>query len=176
MRIVAPRRCIVTLVLVLSWSPCASALEYRPQMAQVLRVIDGDTFVMRFPNAERENVEHRANLIGVDAPGRGEAECEAQFVTSIAKRLLADKRVWVEWDSGDKRTSDGRLLIYVGHPDDRSADLNALYIEQGWGWVPRAYPADRKSEYLELERKARQQGRGIWGGPCPPGVAERSGS
>ncbi len=173
MRSVAPLRWSAVLALVLSWSPCAIALEYRPQMAQVIRVIDGDTFVMSFP-AEREDVEHRANLIGVDAPGRGESECEAQHVTSIAKRLLAGKKVWVDWDSGDKRTSDGRLLTYIAHPDDRTADLNALYIEQGWGWVPRAYPADRKSEYLELEHKARQQERGIWGGPCPPGVTEGS--
>lgn len=161
--------CAVVLALLLPWSPPAAALEFRPRVAEVTRVIDGDSLVLRFPDAEGDNrIEHRANLVGVDAPGRGEAECEAQYVTSIARRLLLGEEVWVEWDSGDRRTDDGRLLVYIAHRDDHDADLNALYIERGWGWVPRAYAADRKDAYLALEREARRQGRGIWGGPCPP--------
>lgn len=169
MRNSAPYRFFLVLALLVSASLPAMALDYRPQAAEVTRVIDGDSFVLRFPDAEGDSrIEYRANLIGVDAPGRGEAECEAQFVTTLARRLLLDKEVWVEWDSRDRRTGDGRLLVYIAHRDDHDADLNALYIEQGWGWVPRAYPADRKEEYLELERQARRQDRGIWGGPCPP--------
>lgn len=169
MRNGAPYRFFLVLALLVSASLPAMALDYRPQAAEVTRVIDGDSFVLRFPDAEGDSrIEYRANLIGVDAPGRGEAECEAQFVTTLARRLLLDKEVWVEWDSRDRRTGDGRLLVYIAHRDDHDADLNALYIEQGWGWVPRAYPADRKEEYLELERQARRQDRGIWGGPCPP--------
>lgn len=169
MRNRAPCRFSLVLALLVSGSLPAMALEYRPQAAEVTRVIDGDSFLLRFPDAEGDSrIEYRANLIGVDAPGRGEAECEAQFVTTLARRLLLDKEVWVEWDSRDRRTDDGRLLVYIAHRDDHDADLNALYIEQGWGWVPRAYPADRKERYLELEREARLQKRGIWGGPCPP--------
>lgn len=163
------RSCAVALALLLPWSSPTAALEFRPQVAEVTRVLDGDSLVLRFPDAGGDRRrEYRANLIGVDAPGRGEAECEAQHVTAIARRLLRGEEVWVEWDSGDRRTDDGRLLVYIAHRDDHDADLNALYLEQGWGWVPRAYPADRKEEYLELERAAREQGRGIWGGPCPP--------
>lgn len=166
-----PRSVSILLVLVLLWPPVAAALEYRPRMAEVTRVIDGDSFVLRFPGAEGDDrVEYRANLAGVDAPGRGEAECEAGLVIAVARRLLLDKEVWVEWDSHDKRTDDGRLLVYIHHREDREADLNALYIEQGWGWVPRAYPADRKEAYLALERDAREHRRGMWGGPCPPPV------
>ncbi|UEX79246.1 thermonuclease family protein [Sediminicurvatus halobius] len=147
----------------------AGALEYHPQWAEVTGIVDGDTFVLRFPEAdEGRQIEYRANLMGVDAPGRGESECEAEHVAAITQRLLAGRRVWIEWDSHDKRTGDGRLLVYVYHPDDRDAELNELYIEQGWGWVPRPYPADRKADYLALEREARAAERGIWGGPCPP--------
>ncbi|MDZ7747790.1 MAG: thermonuclease family protein [Halofilum sp. (in: g-proteobacteria)] len=132
-------------------------------------MIDGDTLVLRFPGAVGDaRIEHRANLAGVDAPGRGEAECAAGTVTRIARRLLAGREVWIEWDSSGPRTGDGRLLVYVAHADDRDADLNALYIAQGWGWVPRAYPADRKARYLELEQRARAAGRGVWGSPCAP--------
>lgn len=171
MRNRTPRRSILVLALALlvSWPLSALALDYRPRVAVVTQVIDGDSIVLRFPGAEGDDrIEYRANLIGVDAPGRGEAECEAQFVTTIARRLLLGKKVWIEWDSRDKRTDDGRLLVYIAHRDDHEADLNALYIEQGWAWVPRAYPADRKEQYLELERQARRQDRGIWSGPCPP--------
>lgn len=162
-------RCLLVLVTLLPWSLPAAALDYRPRLAEVTRVIDGDTLVLRFPDAQGDSrIEYRANLVGVDAPGRGEAECEAQYVTAIAQRLLLGREVWIEWDSGDRRTGDGRLLVYVAHRDDHDADLNALYIEQGWGWVPRAYPADRKDQYLALEREARRRERGIWGGPCAP--------
>lgn len=162
---------VLSPLLVGLWALAAPALEYRPQWAEVTGIIDADTFVLRFPDAEdNPNVEYRANFIGVDAPGFGESECEASLVTAITQRLLAGRRVWIEWDSHDQRTGDGRLLVYVHHPDDRDAELNELYIRQGWGWVPRPYPADHKAEYLELEREARAADRGIWGGPCPPGV------
>lgn len=147
-----------------------SALEYKPQIAEVVSVYDGDTFRLRFPDSKDPGTDHGTNLIGVDAPGDGEVECDAEFVTFIAQRLLAGKTVWVEWDSGDKRTADGRLLVYISHIDDRSADLNALYIERGWGWVPRRFPADRKENYLKLEQTARAQRRGIWGGSCAPDI------
>ncbi|MGI9302451.1 MAG: thermonuclease family protein [Gammaproteobacteria bacterium] len=146
------------------------ALEYKPQSAEVVSVYDGDTFRLRFPDSKDPETDHGANLIGVDAPGDGEVECDAEYVTFIAQRLLAGKTVWVEWDSRDRQTADGRLLVYISHIDDRSADLNALYIERGWGWVPRKFPADRKHEYLELEQTARAQRRGIWGGNCPPDI------
>ena len=162
-------RCSRWFLLLFLWQVgAAGALEYRPQLAVVTHVEDGNTLWLRFPDAADGRIEIRANLIAVDVPGRGQAECEAQFVTAIAKRLLLKREVWVEWDSHDKRTPYGRLLVYIAHVDDHSADLNALYIEQGWGWVPRDFPADRKEAYLELEAEARKARRGIWGGPCPP--------
>ena len=148
-----------------------SAVEYRPQAAKVVSVYDGDTFWLRFPDShEDSNIDHAANLVAVDAPGDGEVECEAERVTSIAKRLLLGKTVWIEWDNHDKRTMDGRLLVYISRIDDRSADLNALYIEQGWGWVPRKFPADRKEQYLTLEAQARTMRRGLWGSSCAPNL------
>ena len=147
----------------------ANALVFEPQSAVVTHVIDGDTLVLRFPDAPDDpRIEYRANLLGVDAPGLGEAQCAARFVSDIAYRLLQGKRVWVEWDSQDKTTRDGRLLVYIHHFGERDADLNATYIEQGWGWVPRAYPADRKQHYLALEQEAREAQRGLWAMPCAP--------
>jgi len=148
----------------------ANALVFEPQSAVVTHVIDGDTLVLRFPDAPDDpRIEYRANLLGVDAPGLGEVQCAARFVSDIAYRLLQGKRVWVEWDSQDKTTRDGRLLVYIHHFGERDADLNATYIEQGWGWVPRAYPADRKEHYLALEQEAREAQRGLWAMPCAPG-------
>lgn len=163
--------CVVLVFFSFLWPGCVSALEYKPQIAEVVSVYDGDTFRLRFPESREDpETDHGSNLIGVDAPGDGEVECDAGYVTFIAQRLLLGKTVWVEWDSRDKRTADGRLLVYISHIDDRSADLNALYIERGWGWVPRRFPADRKKKYLELEQQARAQSRGIWGGSCAPDI------
>lgn len=136
----------------------ASALEYISQLGEVTGIIDGDTFWIRFPNDEASpDRAYVANLIGVDAPGIGEVECEANFVASQADRVLLGKQVWVEWDSRDKQTRNGRLLVYISPVEDRSADLNARFIEQGWGWVPRRYHSDRKEKYLILEKQARAE-------------------
>ena len=151
------------------WAPPRPALEYGARPAEVTQVLDGDTIVLRFAGADDGDLlEYRANLIGVDAPEQGEAECEARRITAIVRRLLIGKRVWIAWDSADKRTGNGRLLVYVAHGEDHDADLNALYIEWGWAWVPRAWPFDRRDACLALEEKARRLGRGVWGGPCPP--------
>jgi len=95
----------------------AAALEFEPQPAEVTHVVDGDTFVLRFPDSTEPRIEYSANLIGVDAPGEGEAECAAPMVGAVPRRLLLDREVWVEWDRRDRRTGDGRLLVYIHHPD-----------------------------------------------------------
>ena len=151
----------------------ASALEYVSQVGEVTGIIDGDTFLIRFPNDRvSADTPYVANLIGVDAPGIGEVDCEANFVALQANKELLGKQVWVEWDSRDKQTRNGRLLVYISLVEDHSTDLNARFIEQGWGWVPRRYHADRKERYLELEKRARTEKKGIWGGPCAPSVAD----
>lgn len=149
----------------------ASALDFKPQIAEVAGIVDGDTYWLRFPNdGVSPDKVYVANLIGVDAPGIGEVDCEASFVASQATKLLLGKQVWVEWDSRDKQTRNGRLLVYISPVEDRSADFNARFIEQGWGWVPRRYHSDRKEKYLKLEKQARALKMGIWGGPCAPSV------
>ena len=164
-----PRSVLGLFVLLWVGISSANALVFEPQSAVVTHVIDGDTLVLRFPDAPDDpRIEYRANLLGVDAPGLGEVQCAARFVSDIAYRLLQGKRVWVEWDSRDRTTTDGRLLVYIHHFGERDADLNATYIEQGWGWVPRAYPADRKEHYLALEQEAREAQRGLWAMPCAP--------
>ena len=151
----------------------ASALEFKPQVAEIKGIIDGDTFRIRFSEKENDSAqEYVANLIGVDAPGFGEVECESQFVASMATQLLLGKRVWVEWDSGDKQTRNGRLLVYISPVEDRGIDLNAHFIESGWAWVPRKYRSDRKQKYLRLEQRARAMKKGIWGSSCAPAVMD----
>ncbi len=153
------------------WTSSISAVEYIPQVAEVVSVYDGDTFWLRFPTSQEDSdIEYAANLIGVDAPGDGEAECAAHEATSFAKRLLEGKTLWIEWDTQDKQTNNGRLLVYISRKDDHFDDLNATFLEQGWGWVPRKFPADRKEIYLKLEEQARKERKGLWAYHCAPNL------
>lgn len=75
-----------------------------------------------------------------------------------ARQALADKvfrkQVAVETNKTDRY---GRIIgrVYLG---DR--DINAEMVADGMAWVYRKYSRDTR--LLELERQAREQGRGLW--------------
>lgn len=147
----------------------------------VVWVMDGDTFIVRFPTEENENVaevirnhprgwpvdprktdEYVANLIGVDAAGWQEerGNCYALEAAEFLNSKIFNKQVNVTWDSQDKIGGRGRILLYV---EVDGEDVNAAVIQHGFGWVPRRFPADRKTDYLQLEQEARDAQRGMWG-------------
>lgn len=155
-----------------------STTDYK---ARVIWVMDGDSFVLRFPpeaNAEvariigeaprgwetdpAETDEYVANLIGVDAAGwQGEGgDCYAEEAARALHDLIHGQQVTVRWDSGDKVGGRSRILVYVEH---NGIDVNAEMIRRGYAWVPRRFPADKKEAYLTLEREARDGKTGLWG-------------
>lgn len=132
------------------------------QTAMVVDVEDGDTFHLKFPD---DPAEYRANLIGVDAAGWEEegGDCYAQEAANFLRLLILGREVTIRWDSHDKMDRRGRLLVYV---EVDGKDINAEVLRGGYGWVPRQFALDRKEEYLRLERRAREEKRGLWGA-CP---------
>lgn len=122
------------------------------EMAQLIRVVDGDTIVV-----DRGYGEETVRLIGIDTPESVHPDenrnTEAGNVASDhTKELLADvDTVYLEKDISDTDKYN-RLLRYVwlDNPDTADAEtamLNAILVKTGWA-EPKDFPPD--TTYSEL--------------------------
>jgi micrococcal nuclease len=132
---------------------------------RVVRVVDGDTVVLRSAGKSR--------LIGVDTPEVfGGQECFGREASAFARRLLhPGLRVVVERDV-EERDRYGRTLIYLRLPDGRS--FNELLVAEGFA-VPLTIPPNvRHAErFRELARRAREQAAGLWSSHSCDGDPDR---
>jgi len=159
---------LVAVALELLASP---ALSQRPDLvpAQVIRVIDGDTFVARV-GGTRDTVR----LIGVDTPEMtGPSEALGAQAKEFARRYIGDREVWLEHDV-QFRDRYGRRLAYVwlAPPTSREQQeirlrmFNAVLVAEGYAQILTIPPNVRYVAILQaLEKEARDQGRGLWSGP-----------
>jgi micrococcal nuclease len=146
------RYSILTLVLLLVIS-LAIAGE---NVFKVKRVIDGDTI-------ELENGE-KVRYIGIDTPETVHPSKPIQYYgkeASEANRSLVEgKEVRLEFDV-QQRDKYGRLLAYVYVGD---IFVNAWLVENGYAQILTIPPNVKyQDKFLELQRKAREEGRGLWG-------------
>jgi micrococcal nuclease len=129
----------------------------------VVRVVDGDTIVVRGPGDRTEDVR----LIGIDTPEtvdpRRPVGCFGPEASAYAKRLLAGRTVILRYD---RETNDryGRFLAYVWLAGRSHEFVNARLVELGYA---RAYPfppnTAHEALFTNLERRAAIAGRGLWG-------------
>jgi micrococcal nuclease len=141
---------------------------------EVVRVIDGDTIEVRFPDGHTEDVR----LLGVDTPevhvavdppeyegipdteaGRDWLRDWGHKASEFARNQLGDKTVEIATDpQADRRGSYGRLLVYV-YVDGRN--FNRQLIEQGYA---RLYDSDFSSRdaFASAEQTAQSNDVGLW--------------
>lgn len=127
----------------------------------VIRIIDGDTFVVVDGSEKGETVR----LIGVDAPETrrssnkdiGHFGEEAKLFLS---NLLQEGQVELLYDVG-KKDRYGRTLAYVYLPD--GTFINAEMVKQGYATVMTVPPNVTYAErFLEFEQQAKRRKRGLW--------------
>jgi micrococcal nuclease len=124
------------------------------ELVAVVRVMDGDTIEVRIGN---QNV--RIRYIGMDTPERGQPFfAEA---TAANEQLVAGQIVILVKDVSETDRY-GRLLRYVYLQD--GTFVNAELVRLGYAQVA-TFPPDvrRQALLLELQREAREAGRGLWG-------------
>lgn len=129
--------------------------------AQVVRVVDGDTIIVRIGRKEE-----RVRLIGINTPEsvdpRRPVECFGKEAASNARKLVDRQTVLLEDDpSQDSRDRFGRLLRYVWLEDGRMVNL-----EQIWQGYAYEYTYDEPYRYQAIfraaEAEARNAQRGLW--------------
>ena len=140
----------------------------------VVRVVDGDTMEVEFPNGEVDTVR----LLGVDTPetsaestspdefegvpatdaGRAHLSAWGDEASAFAESELAGEEVAVV-TGGDRRGGYGRLLavIYVD-----GEEFNERLLTEGYA---RLYDTEfaKRDAYAAAEADARERGAGLWG-------------
>lgn len=127
---------------------------------RVDRVVDGDTFVVAFPQTRTGIPKVTMRLIGVDAP-QG-VERYGKEASAFLTTLLKGKKVYTLWE-GWKPTKDkgGRLFVYAY----RAADglfINAEIIRRGYGRVHKPFSFKHEKAFRKLEGIARNSKKGLW--------------
>jgi micrococcal nuclease len=146
--------------------PASSAAEH--DWRTVERVVDGDTLLL--------DGEERVRLIGVDTPekhpskkldrdaersGRDKAVIQelGERASVFVQELCEGKKVWLEFGE-EKKDKYDRTLAYVHLEDGRV--LNEVIIVEGYGKAYTVFPFQYMERYLELQKVAREEERGLY--------------
>jgi micrococcal nuclease len=129
--------------------------------AQVTRVVDGDTI-----EVEIGGVEYDVRYIGIDTP---ETVHPSKPVECLGQRRAPEQGIGSGQDRElEKDVSEtdrfGRLLRYVWVGEEM---VNAVLVRDGYAQSS-TYPPDVRHQemFVDLQRQAREAGRGLWGAVC----------
>jgi micrococcal nuclease len=130
------------------------------QVARVVRVVDGDTIVVRVGGADE-----RVRYIGMDTPEDVKpgtpVQCYSLAAAAANRRLVAGRSVRLVSDA-ESHDRYGRLLAYVYREPD-GLFVNAELVRRGYARVLTIPPnVAHEAEFRRLARRARAAGRGLW--------------
>ena len=121
---------------------------------RVVGVSDGDTVTV----LTAENRQFKIRLSGIDAPEKKQPF--GAYAKETLARQLFDQQVVIEWSKTDRY---GRI---IGKIEVDGVDANLEQIREGSAWVYTQYlrelPAEDRKLYLEAERQAKSERRGLW--------------
>lgn len=140
--------------------------RYNNKVFRCIKVLDGDTLDIDIPDIKLKKRWTRIRLWGVDAPevahGGKKAAYYGYEAAIFARKLLSNKNIRLELISGHTRGYYGRVLAYVYLPDGRL--FNKLLLEEGYAYADRRFQHPRMAEFIEAERRARLDLKGLWRG------------
>ncbi len=150
---------IVSYLLALTILCCPASVFSQTQSAQVEKVIDGDSVVLRDGRQVR--------YIGIDAPEMtdgitGRPQPLAEAARRCNEDLVLHRRVLLVFDRQRTDRYD-RLLAYVYGAD--GTFINGEMVTRGLAFVWFRVPNIRMFQpLLEMQRRAMSSAKGIWGG------------
>lgn len=154
-----------TLLLLTLLILCGTPLAlYADENASVLRVIDGDTIVVRIGNV----IEH-VRLIGINAPelkdrSTGVAQCYAREARNELRRFLNHSPIILARDPRTKnRDVYGRLLRIITSQRSSSVSVNISLVKTGFARATTRFDFVQREQFLQEEKKAQAQRAGLWG-------------
>ena len=138
-----------------------------PGLAEVVRVVDGDTIIVEIAGAQE-----RVRLIGIDTPEsvdpRSPVDCFGPEASAAAKALLPEGTSVRLVRDIEARDRFDRLLAYVYRVDDGTF-VNLALAERGFAEVATFPPnVAHTGDFVAAVADAREQGLGLWGSCGPP--------
>lgn len=141
----------------------------------VVRIVDGDTFEVRFPNGNVEKVR----LLGVDTPEVHVENDPAEFegiptnqqgedwlrdwghkASEFSRTEVGGREITIRTDAeADRRGSYGRLLVYAY--DDSGESFNERLLREGYARLYDAEFAEREA-FSSAEATAQRNDVGLW--------------
>jgi len=139
--------------------------RYHQQAFTVLKVVDGDTVDLDVPDVRTGKSFTRVRLWGVDTPEvHHPTEPEMYFgreAWAFTRQCCQGQTVTVHLEPFRRpRDRYGRLLAYLYLPDGRM--LNERLLEEGYAYADPRFDHVYRERFLQLEKKARRLGRGLW--------------
>jgi micrococcal nuclease len=139
--------------------------------AEIVRVVDGDTVIVRGRDGETT-----VRLLGIDTPESVKPDAPVEcFGPEAAERTEAllprGAAVRVAGDPTQDAVDDfGRRLAYV-YPEGAATSVNELLVRDGFArvFISRGTPSLLEPRLTTLERRAREDGRGMWSACAPSG-------
>ena len=153
---------LVVLAVASGWEPWTETAPPPPGEGVVVRVVDGDTVVLRMRGGEEA-----VRLIGVDTPETVKpdtpVQCYGPEASAHLHGLLPDgTRVRVARDA-EARDHFGRLLLYLWRADN-GRFVNLDIASGGFGRPLSIAPnTAHAAELAAAADDARRAGRGLWG-------------
>lgn len=150
--------CLGLSALVLTGSACSEGRHAGPPPGpyKVIEIFDGDSFNLRAANGSLVKVR----LVGVDAPEKGQPY--AQRARESLENLLGGGSIELSAIKVD------RFDRWIATARAGGADIGLTQIERGYAWFFSRYKKDldetARRRYAEAERKARDEGAGLWAG------------
>jgi micrococcal nuclease len=134
--------------------------ERSPEESRVVRVVDGDTVVVRTGSREE-----RVRYIGVDTPESVKpgtpVQCFAKAAAAANRRLVEGRAVRLVRDA-EARDRYGRTLAYVYRAGD-GLFVNAELVRRGYAKPLTIRPnVAHREELQRLAVAARRAGKGLW--------------
>lgn len=145
-------------------TPDTSKEQTDDEWYEVVRVVDGDTFVV-----SQNGKETKVRLIGVDTPEsvatgkKAEKNCEeGKEASNFTKSLIEGKKVRLETDV-DAYDDYDRMLAYAYLEDGQM--LNKILLEKGYARLMTIQPNVKYvDEFKEIQKRAQENKAGFWDG------------
>ena len=130
---------------------------------KIVRVIDGDSVVVRLPNREERSVR----MYGIDAPEK--AQKRGGSSTQQLERILRGGRDWrlhvIDEDHYQRLVGliycEDEESVYRNHDGTGILSANHEMVRSGWAHWYQEY-GDQIGEFENLERYAQQERLGVW--------------
>ncbi len=137
--------------------------KYNEKTFTVVKVVDGDTIDINIPDGNYANT--RIRLLGVDTPETDKSPKGAMYfgkeASEFSSKTALGQKVVVLMDKLSKpRDKYHRLLAHIKLADGRI--LNKELISNGCAYADTRFPHSYLEKYVQLEKTARKEKKGLW--------------